>query len=32
MRSRDRYNLRFDYFPTERGTTVQLRDIDPKKE
>lgn len=25
-------NLRFDYFPTNPDTTVQLRDFDPKKE
>ncbi len=25
------WNLRFDYFPTDPTTTIQLRDIDPKK-
>ena len=26
------WNLRFDYFPTNVGTTVQLRDIDGREE
>lgn len=26
------YNLRFDYFPTNPATTVQLRDIDERED
>jgi len=26
------WNLLFDYFPTAVGTTIQLRDFDPKQE
>ena len=26
------YNLRFDYLPTDPGTTIQFREVQPKKD